>query len=115
MESREYHFYHPEAQRGAKAPLTPEQERNILGSEIMHLRSITQYENRLLNLTRDNCRLQTEVQHLQYLRSLEKQTTDKQIQKLTAELLALKHLKPLATPPDEQPKCEIANTSNREM
>lgn len=93
MQSREHHFYHPEVQRnGSTAPLTLLQERNMLGSEIMHLRSITHYENRLLSLTRDNCRLQTEVQHLQYLRSVEKQSANKQIQMLTTELLALKHL-----------------------
>ena len=84
---------HSEAQsHGVKAPLTSLQERNALGSEIMHLRSITQYETRLFNLTRENCRLQTEIQHLHYVRSFEKQNADKQIQKLSAELLALKHL-----------------------
>ncbi|EXU98157.1 hypothetical protein X797_008762 [Metarhizium robertsii] len=90
---------HSEAQsHGVKAPLTSLQERNALGSEIMHLRSITQYETRLFNLTRENCRLQTEIQHLHYVRSFEKQNADKQIKKLSAELLALKHLKPLGTP-----------------
>lgn len=95
MESRDRLLHRSEAQAhsfGPSGPHTPQQERKMLDSEIMHLRSTRDYEKQLSNITRDNFRLQTELQYLHYVRNFEKQNADRQIQKLSTELLALKHL-----------------------
>ncbi|KAG8422531.1 hypothetical protein J3459_010273 [Metarhizium acridum] len=99
MEPRERYLCHNEPPNcGVTSHLTPQQERNMLSSEILHLRSIRGYEKQISDLTRDNYKLQSENQYLQYLRSTEKYNADKQIQKLSSKLFAWKHLKPLQGP-----------------